>query len=107
MNAAVPAAPSAGDGSQSNDVGDDIGDSFRIGVRRRHASVVLGAMTPFGVRRRRAAAQDREELDRGDARGELLALGEEIEALTWTSRCRTRAHAAATRMNRHSSLRPR
>lgn len=86
VNAAVPGVPSADDGSQSNDVGDDIGDSFRIGVVIVAAAIalpfVLGAMVfLFGVRRRRAAAQDREEIDRGDARSELLTLGEEIEAL--------------------------
>jgi hypothetical protein len=32
-------------------------------------------------RRRREAAQDREQLERGDARDELVALGEEIQAL--------------------------
>lgn len=86
VNAAVPAIPSAGQGSPSNDVGDDIGDSFRIGVLIVAAAIalpfVLGAMVfLFGVRRRRAAAQDREKIDRGDARDELVALGEEIEAL--------------------------
>jgi len=86
VNTPVPGAPSADEGSPSNDVGDDIGDSFRIGVLIVAAAIalpfVLGAMVfLFGVRRRRAAAQDREKIDRGDARGELLALGEEIGAL--------------------------
>jgi hypothetical protein len=86
VNAAVPAIPSADQGSPSNDVGDDIGDSFRIGVLIVAAAIalpfLLGAMVfLFGVRRRRAAAQDREDIDRGDAKEELLALGEEIEAL--------------------------
>ena len=86
VNAAVPGVPSADQGSPSNDVGDDIGDSFRIGVLVVAAAIalpfLLGAMVfLFGVRRRRAAAQDREEIGRGDARDELVALGEEIEAL--------------------------
>lgn len=85
-NSAVPATPSVDQGSPSNDVGDDIGESFRIGVLIVAAAIalpfVLGAMVfLFGVRRRRAAAQDREEIDRGDARDELVALGEHIEAL--------------------------
>jgi hypothetical protein len=43
---------------------------------------LLGAMALLmALRRRRAAAEDREELDRGDARDELIALGEEIQAL--------------------------
>lgn len=86
VNAPTTAVPSAGGGSASNDVGDDIGESFRIGVLIVAAAIalpfVLGAMVfLLGVRRRRAAAQDREEIDRGDARDELVALGEEIEAL--------------------------
>lgn len=86
VNAGVPAVPSADQGSPANDVGDDIGDSFRIGVLIVAAAIalpfLLGALVfLFGVRRRRAAAQDREEIDRGDARDELVALGEEIEAL--------------------------
>jgi hypothetical protein len=85
-NAPNPGVPNAEGGEQSNDVGDDIGDSFRVGVL-----IVAGAIAlPFilgmlvfliGWRRRREAAQDREELERGDARDELIALGEEIQAL--------------------------
>jgi hypothetical protein len=85
-NAPVPGLPTAAGGGQSNDVGDDIGDSFRLGVL-----IVAGAIAlPFilgvllflgGWRRRREAAQDRETLQRGDARDELIALGEEIQAL--------------------------
>jgi hypothetical protein len=86
VNAGVPAVPSADQGSPSSDVGDDNGDRFRIGVLIVAAAIalpfLLGALVfVFGVRRRRAAAQDREEIDRGDARDELVALGEEIEAL--------------------------
>ena len=85
-NAPSLALPTAPGGGQSNDVGDDIGDSFRLGV----LIVAVAIALPFiigvlvflaGVRRRRAAAQDREELQRGDARDELIALGEEIQAL--------------------------
>ena len=78
----IPAAPA----SQPDDVADDVGDSFRIGIL-----IVAGAIAvPFLLgtlvflmawRRRREAAEDREELDRGDARDELVALGEEIQAL--------------------------
>ena len=78
----IPAAPA----SQPDDVADDVGDSFRIGIL-----IVAGAIAvPFLLgtlvflmawRRRREAAENREELDRGDARDELVALGEEIQAL--------------------------
>jgi hypothetical protein len=68
------------------DVGDDIGDSFRIGVLIVAAAIALpfliGAIAFFlALRRRREAVRDREDIDRGDAKDELIALGEEIEAL--------------------------
>lgn len=85
-NAPAPGLPTAAGGGQSNDVGDDIGDSFRLGVLIVAAAIalpfVIGVLVFLaGVRRRRAAANDREDLQRGDARDELIALGEEIQAL--------------------------
>jgi hypothetical protein len=75
----VPAAP-------ADDPLDDVGDSFRLGVL-----IVAGAIAlPFLLgavglllfwRRRHAAAEDREEITLGDARDELVALGEEIRSL--------------------------
>jgi hypothetical protein len=72
--------------AQPDDVADDVGDSFRLGVLIVAAAIaipfLLGAMAlVLAWRRRREAAEDREELDRGDARDELIALGEEIQAL--------------------------
>jgi hypothetical protein len=72
--------------TQPDDVADDVGDSFRLGVIIVAAAIavpfLLGAMALLMAwRRRRAAAEDREELARGDARAELIALGEEIQAL--------------------------
>jgi hypothetical protein len=85
-NAPSPGLPSAPAGGQSNDVGDDIGDSFRLGVLIVAAAIalpfILGVLVFLaGLRRRREAAQDREQIQRGDARDELIALGEEIQAL--------------------------
>ena len=43
-------------------------------------SPLLGAMAlVMALRRRHRAAEDRETLQRGDARDELVALGEEIQ----------------------------
>ena len=72
--------------SQANDVADDVGDSFRLGVLIVAAAIavpfLLGAMAlVMALRRRHQAAEDRETLERGDARDELVALGEEIQAL--------------------------
>jgi hypothetical protein len=72
--------------TQPNDVAEDVGEGVRLGVIVVAASIaipfLLGAMAMLmALRRRRAAAEDREELDRGDARDELIALGEEIQAL--------------------------
>lgn len=85
-DANAPALPTAAGGGQSNDVGDDIGDSFRLGVLIVAAAIalpiILGVLVFLaGLRRRREADQDREQLQRGDARDELIALGEEIQAL--------------------------
>ena len=78
----IPAAPA----TQSDDVADDVGESFRIGVLIVAGAIavpfLLGALVfLMAWRRRREAAEDREVLDRGDARDELVALGEEIQAL--------------------------
>jgi hypothetical protein len=43
---------------------------------------LIGAVALLmALRRRRAAAHDREQLDEGDARDELVALGEELQGL--------------------------
>jgi hypothetical protein len=86
-NAPSPALPVVPAPSpQPDDLSDDVGDSFRLGVLIVAAAIaipfLLGAMALLlAWRRRREAAEDREELDRGDARDELIALGEEIQAL--------------------------
>jgi hypothetical protein len=86
---ADPAAPSPRPSSPApngDEFLDDVGDSFRLGVLIVAAAValpfLLGALALLVVwRRRRAAAEEREQLTAGDARDELLALGEEIRAL--------------------------
>jgi hypothetical protein len=84
---ADPAAPSPGPATPNDDEFlDDVGDSFRLGVLIVAAAIalpfLLGALGLLVVwRRRRAAAEEREELTARDARDELLALGEEIRAL--------------------------
>lgn len=65
---------------------DDVGDSFRLGVLIVSAAValpfLLGALGLLVVwRRRRATAEEREQLTERDARDELVALGEEIRGL--------------------------
>ena len=72
--------------SPAGDVAGDVGDSFRIGVLIVAGAIavpfLLGAMAlVMALRRRRQADEDRETLQRGDARDELVALGEEIQAL--------------------------
>jgi hypothetical protein len=72
--------------TQPDGVTDDVGDSFRLGVLIVAAAIaipfLLGAMAfLLAWRRRREAAEDRETIERGDARDELVALGEEIQAL--------------------------
>jgi hypothetical protein len=86
---ADPAAPSPGPSAAApngDEFLDDVGDSFRLGVLIVAAAIalpfVLGALGLLVIwRRRRAAAEEREELTARDAREELLALGEEIRAL--------------------------
>jgi hypothetical protein len=65
---------------------DDVGDSFRLGVLIVAAAIalpfLLGALGLLVVwRRRRAVAEEREQLTARDARDQLLALGEEIRGL--------------------------
>jgi hypothetical protein len=83
-NAPAPSPPT-GTPEPDNTV-DDVGDSFRLGVLIVAAAIalpfLLGAIALLLTwRRRREAAEDREQLERGDARDELVALGEEIQAL--------------------------
>ena len=83
LNVPPPAAPAT---PRPDDVGDDIGEGVRIGVLIVAAAIALpfliGAIALLmALRRRRAVAHDRERLDEGDARGELVALGEELQAL--------------------------
>jgi hypothetical protein len=85
VNAPSPGVPAPGTPGPENSV-DEIGDSFRLGVLIVAAAIalpfLLGAIALFlAWRRRREAAEDREEFDRGGAREELIALGEEIQAL--------------------------
>jgi len=79
-----PATPPAG--TEADDFIDDLGDSFRLGVLIVAAAValpfLLGAVALLvRWRRRHAAAEERERFDRGGARDELIALGEDIHAL--------------------------
>ena len=65
---------------------DVVGDSVKIGVYVIAAAIALpfliGALAlMLALRRRRVAVHDREEIDEGDARDELVALGEELQAL--------------------------
>jgi hypothetical protein len=82
-----PAAPSPTPAAPNGDeLLDDVGDSFRLGVLIVAAAIalpfLLGALGLLVVwRRRRAAAEQREELTARDARDELLSLGEQIRAL--------------------------
>lgn len=83
LNVPPPAAPAT---PRPDDVGDDIGEGVRIGVLIVAAAIALpfliGAIALFmALRRSRSAARTRERLDEGDARGELVALGEELQAL--------------------------
>ncbi|HEX6581985.1 MAG TPA: hypothetical protein VF056_00185 [Thermoleophilaceae bacterium] len=86
VNAPSPSTPSPGSTPDPGGSVDKIGDSFRLGVLIVAAAIalpfLLGAIAIFlAWRRRREAAEDREELQRGGAREELIALGEEIQAL--------------------------
>jgi hypothetical protein len=84
VNAPAPSLPSGA--PEPDNTVDEVGDSFRLGVLIVAAAIalpfLLGAIALLlAWRRRREAAQDREQLERGDARDELVALGEEIQAL--------------------------
>lgn len=83
LNVPPPAAPAT---PRPDNVGDDIEEGFRIGLLIVAAAIalpfVIGTIALLmALRRRRAVAQDRERLDEGDARSELVALGEELQAL--------------------------
>ena len=72
--------------TRPDDVADDVGDSFRLGVLIVAAAIavpfLLGAMAlVMAWRRRRGPPRTGRQLERGDARDELVALGEEIQAL--------------------------
>ena len=81
------APPASSPGTpRPHDVNDDIGGGLRIGLLIVAAAIALpfliGAIALLmALRRRRVAVQDRDRLDEGDARDELLALGEELESL--------------------------
>jgi hypothetical protein len=86
VNAPSPGVPSPAGTQEPDDLGDDISDTFRLGVLIVAAAIalpfLLGALALLlAWRRRREAAEDREEIERGGARDELIALGEEIQAL--------------------------
>jgi hypothetical protein len=83
LNVPPPSAPAT---PRPDQVGDDIGEGFRIGLLIVAAAIALpfliGAVALLmALRRRRAAVHDREQLDEGDARDGLVALGEGLEAL--------------------------
>ena len=83
LNVPPPSAPAT---PRPDNTGDDIEEGFRIGLLIVAAAIalpfVIGTIALLmALRRRRAVAQDRERLDEGDARGELVALGEELQAL--------------------------
>lgn len=83
----APAGPEPGGPSTSGDqLLDDVGDSVRLGVLIAAAAVALPfVLAAIGLtlmwRRRRAAAEEREQLTTRDTRDELVAFGEEIRAL--------------------------
>ncbi len=86
LNAPTPGALPDFQVRAPDNAGDDAGDALRIGVLIVAAAIALpfliGAIVLLlALRRRRVAAHDRETLVRGDARDELIALGEDIEAL--------------------------
>jgi hypothetical protein len=83
VNAPAIEIPSVDRGSDPDDV---VGDSVKIGVYVVAAAIALpfliGAFVfALAMRRRRAAFHDREQIVEGDARSELVALGEELQAL--------------------------
>jgi hypothetical protein len=83
LNQPPPSAPAT---PRPDDISDDIGEGVRIGVLIVAAAIALPFLIGtlvflMALRRRRSAAHDRERLDEGDARDELVALGEELQAL--------------------------
>jgi len=86
INAPSPGVPSPGGTAGPDNSFDDIGDSFRLGVLIVAAAIALPFLLVaiallLAWRRRREAAEDREQFDLGGARQELIGLGEEIQAL--------------------------
>jgi hypothetical protein len=83
LNNPPPSAPAT---PGPSNLDDDIGEGVRIGLLIVAAAIALPFLIGtvallMALRRRRAAALDRERLDEGDTRDGLLALGEELEAL--------------------------
>ena len=83
LNNPPPSAPAT---PGPSNLDDDIGEGVRIGLLIVAAAIALPFLIGtiallMALRRRRAAALDRERLDEGDTRDALLALGEELEAL--------------------------
>jgi hypothetical protein len=83
LNVPPPSAPAT---PGPDDFSDDIGEGVRIGVLLVAAAIALPFLIGtivflMALRRRRAAVHDREQIDEGDARDQLVALGEELQAL--------------------------
>ena len=83
LNAPSPSAPATPSGDQFTD---DVGEGVRIGVFIVAAAIALPFLIGtlvflMALRRRRAAVRDREQIDEGDARDELVALGEDLQSL--------------------------
>jgi hypothetical protein len=76
----LPATP------RPNQIADDVDEGVRIGVFIVAAAIALPFLIGtivflMALRRRRGAVRDREEINEDDARGELVALGEELQSL--------------------------
>jgi hypothetical protein len=83
LNNPPPSAPAT---PGPSNLDDDIGEGVRIGLLIVAAAIalpfIIGTIVfVMALRRRRAAEHDRERLDEGDARDELVVLGEELQAL--------------------------
>jgi len=86
-DADLNAPPQSSPGNpRPDDVSDDIGEGFRIGLLIVAAAIALpfliGAIAfAMAMRRRRTAVHDLEQIEEGDARDELVALGEGLQEL--------------------------
>jgi len=83
LNNPPPSAPATPSADQFSD---DVGEGVRIGVFIVAAAIALPFLIGtivflMALRRRRAAVRDREQIDEGDARDQLVALGEDIQSL--------------------------